>query len=140
MTTDVRLPERCCLHPGLLFTNLGVKHSERDDNYSFKETVSLHYFPSPIEASLRVGLSYKVQWHIHAGPYLGLGPGGKIKYEETYQGNTETYQIKAFGMTPEDAGNENDARGGLHRFNMGLTFGTGFSFGHVYVGVNMTWV
>ena len=77
-------------------------------------------------------MSDNVKWHINAGPYVAVGVGGKVKWEETYDGDTDKGDYKAFGTADEDSDQE---KGGLKRFDAGLSFGTGVSINKFYVGL-----
>ena len=77
-------------------------------------------------------MSDNVKWHINAGPYVAVGVGGKVKWEVTDDGDTDKGDYKAFGTADEDSDQE---KGGLKRFDAGLSFGTGVSINKFYVGL-----
>lgn len=129
---DWGLSEKFYIQPGLYFTTRGGKIKENDEDYKYKEKWNLNYLELPILASYRIALSDNVKWHINAGPYLAYGLGGKVKWEETYDGDTDKGDFKAFGTADEDS---DEQKGGLKRFDAGLSFGTGVSFDKFYVGL-----
>ncbi len=129
---DWGISERFYIQPGLYFTTRGAKIKESEEDYKFEEKWNLNYLQLPILASYRIALSDNVKWHINAGPYLAVGVGGKVKWEETYDGDTDKGDYKAFGTADEDSDEE---KGGLKRFDAGLSFGTGVSIDKFYIGL-----
>lgn len=129
---DWGLSESFYIQPGLYFTTRGAKIKESDEDAKYEEKYNLNYLQLPILASYRIALSDNVKWHINAGPYLAYGIGGKVKWEASYDGESEKGDYKAFGVADEDS---DDEKGGLKRFDAGLSFGTGVSFDKVYVGL-----
>lgn len=121
------------IQPGLYFTTRGGKAEEADDDYSYEEKWNMSFLQVPILASYRFDLSDKVKWHINAGPYIGVGLGGKVKWEENDMGDTDSGDYDMFG-TADD--NSDEEKNGLKRFDAGLSFGTGVSFSNVYIGVS----
>lgn len=122
---DLGLSESFYIQPGLYFTTKGAKA----DYEGMTEKLNLSYLQLPILASYRFNLGGDTKLHINVGPYFALGVGGKFKYEE----DGETYKIDAFGTSDEDSDEE---KGGLKRFDAGLAFGAGVSFGKIYAGLN----
>ena len=67
-----------------------------------------------------------LQLQINAGPYFAYGVGGKIK--EEYDGDSDEYDY--FGSYDDDSY-------GVKRFDMGVQFGAGLTFGNrYYLGVS----
>lgn len=149
---DLGLSEHFYLQPGLFYSMKGVKakdsgsETERDETYSWdnKITVNLSYLELPILASYRFNLSDNVKWQINAGPHFAVGVGGKFKHESSEDGESYDYKYDAFGTSDKDADIDVDdngniqvsgVKGGLKRFDFGLSFGTGVSFNKFYVGV-----
>ena len=69
---------------------------------------------------------------LQAGPYLGLGIGGKAKLEETYGVETKKndYKIKFGNGTPDEDTTYVD-----NAFDFGLGIGAGLQFSNIQVGV-----
>lgn len=131
---DWGLSESFYIQPGLYFATRGAKLEESDEDYKFETKYQLNYLELPILASYRISLGENTQWHINAGPYLAYGLGGKVKWEASYDGESESGDYKAFGTSDEDD-EEGDEKGGLKRFDAGLSFGTGISVKKMYFGV-----
>lgn len=129
---DWGISESFYIQPGLYFTTRGAKIEESEEDYKYEEKWKLNYLQIPILASYRIALTDNVKWHINAGPYLAVGVGGKVKWEETYDGDTDKGDYKAFGTADEDSDEE---KGGLKRFDAGLSFGTGVSINKFYIGL-----
>ena len=129
---DWGISESFYIQPGLYFTTRGAKIEESEEDYKYEEKWKLNYLQIPILASYRIALTDNVKWHINAGPYLAIGVGGKVKWEETYDGDTDKGDYKAFGTADEDSDEE---KGGLKRFDAGLSFGTGVSINKFYIGL-----
>lgn len=129
---DWGISESFYIQPGLYFTTRGAKLKESEEDYKYEQKWNLNYLQLPILASYRIALSDNVKWHINAGPYVAVGVGGKVKWEETYDGETDKGDYKAFGTADEDSDEE---KGGLKRFDAGLSFGTGVSIDKFYIGL-----
>ncbi|WP_294618385.1 porin family protein [uncultured Bacteroides sp.] len=125
---DVELSEKFYLQPGLYFTTKGLK-SEDKEGMGYEEKYNLNYLELPILASYRFNLSDNVQWQINAGPYFAVGVGGKVKGTD-FDGIE--YKYDAFGVADEDSDEE---KGGLKRFDAGLSFGTGITYNKIYFGI-----
>lgn len=133
---DWGLSEAFYIQPGLYFTTRGGKYDEGDEDGKYEEKWNLSYLQLPILASYRIPLNDNMKLHINAGPYLACGLGGKVKWEYTYDGETEKGDYKAFGTTKEDDEDEDSEKGGLKRFDAGLSFGAGVSIKKFYVGLS----
>lgn len=130
---DVELSEKFYLQPGLYFTTKGLKAEDKEGSY-FDIKYNLNYLELPILASYRFNLSDNVQWQINAGPYFAVGVGGKVKETEfdSYEDKKFEYEYDAFGVADEDSDEE---KGGLKRFDAGLSFGTGITYNKIYFGI-----
>lgn len=140
-------------------------YSEKEEDYSWSEEtkykINLSYLEIPILASYRIALGDNVKWHINAGPYIAFGIGGKFKIEDKYSGTEDgetssensKYDFPAFGTSDKDEDGDykspdfdyddngqaildtKGVKGGLKKFDFGLSLGTGFSIKKFYVGV-----
>ena len=130
IVADIPIAQNIYLQPGLFLTNKGNKYTYEDEDYDYKEelTIELPYLEIPVLVSYRHNLSNNLKWSIDFGPYLAFGIGsGKVKYKETYDGESESGSIDAFG--------DDDDTFGLNKFDAGLRFGTGIIFGKSYIGI-----
>lgn len=75
----------------------------------------------PILASYRYNISDYTQLQINFGPYLAYGIAGKYKWEDN--DGEEDDDDKYF---------DDDT----NKFDAGLAFGAGVTFGHIFVGIN----
>lgn len=116
---DYAFSESVSIESGLYFSQIGAKIKSDTD----KATTNLGYLQLPILATYHLAISDNAKWSIQAGPYLAVGLGGKIKVKE----EGVTVKVDSFG--------DGEDNGGFQRFDMGLTFGTGVTFGQIYVGV-----
>lgn len=128
---DVELSEKFYLQPGLYFTTKGLK-TEDKEGMGLGLKCNLNYLELPILASYRFNLSDNVQWQINAGPYFAVGVGGKVKGTEFDGSDKFEYKYDAFGVADEDSDEE---KGGLKRFDAGLSFGTGITYNKIYFGI-----
>ncbi len=134
---DWGLSENFYIQPGLYFTTRGGKLEENYEGETYEEKYNLNYLQIPVLASYRIDISDNMQWQINAGPYLAYGIGGKVKWEDSSDGETESGDYDVFGTTEGDYNEENyEEKGGLKRFDAGLSFGTGVSFNKLYVGLS----
>ncbi len=146
---DYGFTENFYIQPGLYFTTRGGKIDETkmEDGQKW----NLNYLQLPILASYRFTLADNIKLHINAGPYVAVGLGGKMKFEA----DGEKYDIKAFGTSKggdyddewdyyasgwddEDDyyDEEGSEKGGLKRFDAGLTLGAGVSVNKFYIGLS----
>lgn len=152
---DYGISEAFYVQPGLYFTTRGAKLKGK---FGYEEKWQMSYLQIPILASYRITLSDNIKWHINAGPYIACGLGGKIKWKYA-DGKKGDYKI--FGTTSNnnyddddddddydyysydyDYDNDynydyaSDQRGGIKRFDAGMSFGTGVSINKFYIGLN----
>ena len=116
VSVDIPMMESLYLQSGLYYTVKGYKLEE--DGETEKATPA--YLEIPILASYRYNFSDFTQLQINFGPYLAYGIGGKYKWE--YEGESED----------EKYFDSDDNR----KFDAGLAFGAGMTFGHIFVGIN----
>lgn len=111
--------ESLYLQSGLYYTVKGYKLE--DEEYSYTETCTPAYLELPILASYRYNISDYTQLQINFGPYLAYGIAGKYKWEDN--DGEEDDDDKYF---------DDDT----NKFDAGLAFGAGVTFGHIFVGIN----
>lgn len=130
---DIPVWKELYVQPGLFFTTKGAKSKFAESNeedgetfkYEEKGTFNAMYLEIPILLSYRFNLNENIKWHINFGPYIALGIGGKAKFENTE--NEEKEEADFFGKSEDSFG--------FNRFDAGLSFGTGLSFKHYYIGL-----
>ncbi len=119
ISVDIPMLESLYLQSGLYYTVKGYKLE--DEEYSYTETCTPAYLELPILASYRYNISDYTQLQINFGPYLAYGIAGKYKWEDN--DGEEDDDDKYF---------DDDT----NKFDAGLAFGAGVTFGHIFVGIN----
>ena len=119
---DIPLMQSLYVQTGLFLQNKGFVDKGEDGDYDYKQTAKPMYLEIPVLASYRYDFSDALQLQINAGPYFAYGVGGKIK--EEYDGDSDEYDY--FGSYDDD-----DSYG-VKRFDMGVQFGAGLTFGNRY--------
>ncbi len=109
---DVPVSGKFGFQTGLNFEGVGVNPAD-------EVKVSQLYLELPLMGTMRFGLG-SGNLVFNAGPYLGVGVGGKTKV--SVAGNTPS--TKTFGDN------------GLKRFDMGMGIGAGYEFSNFLVGID----
>ncbi len=117
VSVDIPILESFYLQSGLYYTVKGYKLEGEDYEYeeAATEKVNPSYLEIPILASYRYNFSDRTQLQINFGPYVACGIAGKYKFGDE--------EVDYFD-------DENK------RFDAGLAFGAGMTFGHIFVGLN----
>lgn len=132
---DVPIWKALYVQSGLFFTTKGAetKYEESDEenkgtpNDEKKGSFNAMYLEIPILLSYRFNLDKNMKWHIHFGPYIAYGIGGKARYANSENGERQEKKSDFFGKSDDSYG--------FNRFDTGLSFGTGLSFKHHYIGL-----
>jgi len=111
------------VNSGLFYTTKGIKFEGSD----WKETWNAGYLEIPVYASYRLNFAEASQLQVNFGPYFAYGVNGKAKYEE----DGETEKMDIFGVSKG-----NEEKGGIKRFDCGLGVGLGYTFKHIFLGLN----
>lgn len=138
VVADLGLSEMFSIQPGVLFTSKGYSVDLEDDLPSGVEVdgydrVSLNYVEIPVNAVVKIsGLQ------IYAGPYVGIGIGGKNKWDYTVttaagdEDVSDDMKLKAFfGEVGE--GDLDDDEGAYRALDYGVNFGLGYGVGPVVI-------
>lgn len=132
------------LESGLLLTGKGSKAetyftNATDDNY-VKTKFNPLYLEVPLNAVIKFPLEAKSKSNIfvHAGPYLGIGIGGKAKQSQKIIGvsSTSTSDIKFSNDDPFTSEQDDAAYDKLKRFDYGINMGGGIDFGKFILKAN----
>jgi len=113
---DITLVKRLSLQTGLFISQKGYSYNKND----VKNNVSLFYLELPVTAKYKFEAG-KVKIYPEAGPYLGVGLGGKYKHD--WHGEKESGNIK-FGKDED-----------LKLLDIGLRFGAGVEISSVQIGL-----
>lgn len=123
---DYAITDMWSFRSGLMFTGKGAKVSGEESlagitakgDYKLKP----HYLDIPLMAALKLPIAGDTKFVINAGPYLGIGLGGK-----------ETIEVSAAG---EKANSDAKFFDSADRFDIGLQYGVGVEFGKILVNLN----
>jgi opacity protein-like surface antigen len=130
-TAEFPLTKMISFETGLLLSTKGYKTSEEEtymgETYKYEEKINLFYLDIPLTAKASFDLG-GVKIYGVFGPYLGMGLSGKYKYEETYDGETDSEEEDIEWGSDED----NDD---LKRLDFGLTLGAGVEIKSIQIGL-----
>lgn len=128
------------VQPGLMFSSKGARTVDKEsgEGYSYKDVTKMFpvYMEIPVLASFRADIVDDVKLHVNVGPYFGVGLGGNItgKYEWTEDGESGSEKYDSYPFFGKS--DENNERGNMKRFDLGLSFGAGVAlWEHYYVGI-----
>ena len=131
---DFNFTDMFALEAGLQFEQKGSKmefsESEYGITYKYTEKYNINYFTIPVNFRVNLPVGDNNLYFL-AGPTLGIGLSGKVKWEEEADGESDSDdEDLKFGDDPE--------KGELHRMNIGLLFGAGFEMSN-NLGVRLTY-
>jgi len=127
VSVDVPFDDNFAFQTGLLLSNKGVKYSGDDNDYEWKEKLSLYYLEIPLMAKATFDMGGAKIYGVF-GPYLGLGIAGKYKWEETYDGDTDEDDESV------DWGSDED-KDDFKRLDFGLNIGAGVEIDDFQIGI-----
>jgi hypothetical protein len=139
---DVHLGSILYLQPGVLFTGKGskVQKGTEGSNGYFKQTFNPYYIEVPANILIKAPLGKTGSFFVGAGPYLGIGVGGKTKTEgQTLLGVTYSndQKIKFSNDDPTTLNEEEGAGFGIvERFDYGVNGTVGLEGKSIVLGVN----
>lgn len=128
ITAEFKIAKPLSIETGLMFSTKGFKmaedYTDMGEFYKINSKFNLYYIDVPLDlkGSINIG---KVKIYGAAGPYLGVGLFGSSKYEETYNGETES-EKDIFDL--EEVG--------IKRLDYGLNAGMGIEIKAIQIGVN----
>ena len=120
---DYAITDMWAFQTGLNFTSKGCKDSAEE----LKAKLNPVYLDIPLLAAIKLPISEGNTFVINAGPYVGVGLGGKMTIEE---GGAE---VGAKLFKKIDGADE----AMMNRFAVGLQYGVGFELGYKYL-LNLT--
>lgn len=120
---DYAITDMWAFQTGLNFTSKGCKDSAE----GLKAKLNPVYLDIPLLAAIKLPISEGNTFVINAGPYVGVGLGGKMTTEE---GGAE---VGAKLFKKIDGADE----AMMNRFAVGLQYGVGFELGYKYL-LNLT--
>lgn len=131
VTVEIPLSDVFAFETGLLLSSKGYRISEEvtdgGDTYKYEGKTNLAYLEVPLTGKLYFDLG-GTRIYGAFGPYIGLGIGGKHKYEVTYLGEKETEEADIKWGSDEE---EDEFRA----LDYGLNIGAGLEISAIQVGV-----
>lgn len=113
------------LQTGLNLVSKGTKSDKyKESGAEGQLKINEMYLELPIMAAARFAVDNTTNIVISAGPYLGVGVGGKAKIEEKEGGTKVTVEEDTFG---DDK---------FRRFDFGIGIGAAAEFGRIIVGLD----
>lgn len=139
---DVHVGSIIYFQPGLLYTGKGskVQKGTQGQNGYFKQTFNPRYLEIPANILVKAPLGKESSFFVGAGPYLGIGIGGKSKTEgQTLLGvqYSNDNSIKFSNDDPTTLNEEEGAGFGIvKRFDYGVNGTVGLEGKSLVLGVN----
>lgn len=139
---DVHLGSILYFQPGVLFTGKGskVQRGTAGSNGYFRQTFNPYYVEIPANLLLKAPLGAGSSFFVGAGPYLGIGVGGKTKTEgQTILGvqYSSERKIKYSNDDPTTLSTEEGTGFGIvKRFDYGLNGTAGIEGKSIVLSVN----
>ncbi len=120
---------RISIQPGVDFAMKGFKVGEikKEDKVGLSTTTNLYYVDIPVLANFAFDLGNDLGVFVNAGPYLGVGVGGKVTGEGKFFGLA--------GKTGKDIKPFDKDKGIYNRLDWGAQVGAGVEYNHFQVGV-----
>lgn len=124
LQADLPITKFFALQPGVFFTGKGSKIESGNtsgDNW-IRSSTRPYYIEVPVNAVIKLPLGDESSFFFGAGPYLGIGVGGKNKIEGEMLGVdfSRTENIKFSDDDPFTSGEEGSGYGVMRRFDYGL--------------------
>jgi hypothetical protein len=124
LQADLPVTKFFAIQPGVFFTGKGSKIESGNtsgDNW-IRSSTKPYYIEVPVNAVIKLPLGDESSFFFGAGPYLGIGVGGKNKIEGEILGVdfSRTENIKFSDDDPFTSGEEGSGYGVMRRFDYGL--------------------
>lgn len=117
---EIPITDFLWIEPGLLFSVKGMRTVWEGDDWKETEKANVFYLDIPV--NVLAGYDFgSVKVYGILGPYVGIGLAGKYKWEEEWDGETDS------GSEDIEWGSDSD-EDDLRRPDAGLTFGVGAQF------------
>jgi len=128
-TIDVPFNNFLSFESGLLMTTKGMKYVDEVSGATVTLKANLYYLDIPFTLKASCELEEKFKIFAAAGPYAGVCFSGRTLVTAEYQGEEETVEnvINLGNQKDEDV---------LKRPDMGFTFGGGFEFYSIKIGIS----
>lgn len=132
LTADFGLSDVLSLQSGLMLTSKGFSYDLKEE---FDEDIDGYFRFCYNYLEVPINFAYKISdFQVYAGPYVAIGIGGKMKYDVSFDGESESDEAKlkpAFGEVSDgDLADDEDAYSAL---DYGLNFGIGYQVGPILI-------
>ena len=114
---------------GVMFTGKGAKVSTTADDIDVTVKIKPNYMDIPLMAALKLPVADDVKFVINAGPYMGIGLGGKY----TAKGSDGSMALTESKKMFSDDSSNIIAFSKAKRFDLGLQYGVGAELGDHYL-------
>jgi Outer membrane protein beta-barrel domain len=140
LVADLPISRIFSIQPGVLFTGKGAKLESGNtsgDNW-YRSTTRPYYIEIPVNAVFKVPLGQQSSFFVGAGPYLGIGVGGKNKVEGEVLGVnfSRSSNIKFSDDDPFTSAEEGAGYNIMRRFDYGLNGTVGIESKFALFSVN----
>lgn len=124
LQADLPITKFFAIQPGVFFTGKGskIESGNTSGNNWVRSSTRPYYIEVPVNAVIKLPLGDESSFFFGAGPYLGIGVGGKNKIEGKILGVdfSRTENIKFSDDDPFTSGEEGSGYGIMRRFDYGL--------------------
>jgi len=140
---DLPIGSYFAIQPGVFFTGKGSKLSSGDINGNnwYRATTRPYYVEIPVNAVVKIPVADETSLFFGAGPYLGIGVGGKNRVEGEAAGvsYSRSEKIKFSDDDPFTSQEEGSGYNIVRRFDYGLNGTVGVQSHFALFSVNYGW-
>ncbi len=132
VTAEFPINDMFSFETGVMLSTKGYKYSEEETYYGiaikYTEELNLFYLDIPLTGKALFDLG-GINVYGLLGPYLGIGLSGKWKEEETWNGETDTWEEDIEWGSDEEKHH-------LKRLDFGLALGAGVEINSIQIGLS----
>lgn len=140
LVADLPIGRFFSIQPGVLFTGKGAKleSGNTSGNNWYRSTTRPYYVEVPVNAVIKLPLGDQSSFFVGAGPYLGIGVGGKNRVEGQVLGVafSRSSNIKFSDDDPFTSNEEGAGYNIMRRFDYGLNGTVGIESKFAVFSVN----
>jgi len=143
LQADLPIGSYFAIQPGVFFTGKGAKLESGNisGNNWYRATTRPYYIEIPVNAVIKLPLGDQSSFFFGAGPYLGIGVGGKNRLEGQASGisYSRSENIKFSNDDPFTSNEEGSGYNIMRRFDYGLNGTVGIQAKYAVFSVNYGW-
>jgi len=140
LQADLPIGSYFAIQPGVFFTGKGAKleSGNTSGNNWYRATTRPYYIEIPVNAVIKLPLGDQSSFFFGAGPYLGIGVGGKNRVEGEVLGASfsRSENIKFSNDDPFTSNEEGAGYNIMRRFDYGLNGTVGIQAKYTVFSVN----